>query len=313
MAQKSDTTILILSFVVTAGILGGGLWWLSRNFFPNPSPPPVASPNNPQPVDQKPLPPPPSPSVPVAFAPPTEVAAGTRITVDGSTSMVLFNQALKRSFEREFSGTIIETDAKGTDKGILALLTGKIDIAAISRPLNPEEEAQGLRAIPVAQDRIAIVIGANNPFKRSLSRQQIAAIFQGKITNWSAVRGMAAPIRVINRPPISGTHQAFQQMVLGGESFGTSPNITTLERDATTPILQSLGKDGISYATFDQVVNQKTVSVVPVDGMTPESPKYPFQRPLYYVYKEPASPEVRAFMGYVTSPAGQQAIAHADP
>jgi phosphate transport system substrate-binding protein len=227
--------------------------------------------------------------------------------------MVLINQALKRSFEQQFPDTVVATDAKGTDKGILALLIGKADIAAISRPLTPEEEAQGLRAIPVAQDRIAIVIGVNNPFKPSLSSQQVADIFQGKITDWSAVSGVAAPIRVINRPPISGTHQTFQHLVLKDAPFGTTPNITTLTRDATTPILQQLGKDGIGYATFEQVIYQKTVKVVPIDGKTPESPQYPFQRTLYYAYKEPASPAVQAFLGFVTSSAGQQAIAQANP
>ena len=58
--------------------------------------------------------------------------------------------------------------------------------------------------------------------------------------------------------------------MLGGGSFGTGPNFTTLDRDATTPLLQALGNNGIGYATFAQVVNQKTVRVVPVDGATPD-------------------------------------------
>jgi phosphate transport system substrate-binding protein len=72
--------------------------------------------------------------------------------------------------------------------------------------------------------------------------------------------------------------------------------------------LQALGTNGIAYATFAQVANQQTVRTVAVDGLTPEASNYPYQRTLYYAYKQPASPQVQAFLGYVTSAQGQQAL-----
>lgn len=66
---------------------------------------------------------------------------------------------------------------------------------------------------------------------------------------------------MINRPEVSGTHQTFKEQVLSGANFGTGPNITKLDRDATTPLLQALGNNGIGYATFAQVANQKKVRV----------------------------------------------------
>lgn len=111
---------------------------------------------------------------------------------------------------------------------------------------------------------------------------------------------------MINRPDISGTHQAFKEMVFKGGSFGNLPNIETLQRDATTPLLQALKKDGIGYATYTQVANQQTVRTVSIDGLTPEAPNYPYQRSLLYVYKQPPNPAVQAFLGYATSPQGQK-------
>lgn len=316
MTQKNDTLALVVTLLITVGILGGGAWLFARYFSSGGSQPSATSPdtahqNTASQAPQK-LPPPPSPGIPAAFDPPQTVPAGTTVKIDGSTSMVLFNQALKQRFEQQFPGTQVETNAQGSDKGILSLLTGQISVAAISRPLSPQEASQGLTAIPVTQDQIAIAIGINNPFRRGLTTQQVMDIFQGKITDWSKVGGKAGTIRVINRPPSSGTHQAFQQLVLKGGLFGTTPNFTTLERDATTPILRALGIDGISYATASQLERQQTVKIVPINGQTPESPTYPFTRSLYYVYKEPASPAVQAFMGFVASPQGQQAIAQAN-
>ena len=287
----------MLSLLITGGILGGGVWFFTRNA--NVSSQPQSSPS---------LPSPPKPTDVTALAEPTQVAQGTQIKIDGSTSMVGINQALKNNFEQKFPGTSIQTDAKGTDKGILGILTGAIDVAGISRPLTAQEQAQGLAAIPIAKDAIAIVVGQENPFRKGLTQEQIKDIFQGKITNWSHVGGKDAPIKVVNRPAISGTYQTFQALVLGGENFGNTPNFTNLERDATTPLLQALGKNGIGYATYGQIINQQTVRAIAVEGLTPEASNYPYVRTLYYAYKNPLTPSVKDFLGYATSPTGQDAV-----
>jgi phosphate transport system substrate-binding protein len=306
MSQKNETPLLILSLLVTAAILGGGYWWFVLR---------QASDNN-QTVTNTPTPtaPPPTeslppPSSPAAFEPPSQVSAGTTIKINGSTSMVQINQALKNSFEQRFAGTSVMTEAQGSDAGLQSLFNANpTDIAAISRPLNDGEKSQGLIAVPVSQDAIAIVVSINNPFRRGLSQQQIREIFQGQITNWSALGGSNRPIRVINRPEVSGTRQAFQELVLKGGNFVSGTNVTSMARDATTPILQALGTDGLSYATYAQVANQRTVRAVAVDGLTPEANSYPYQRTLYYVYKDPPNPAVQAFLGYATSPLGRQVI-----
>lgn len=306
MAQRSGPPpiVFILLFLILAG--GGVYWFLFRQK-------PGAMPTAPNGGNPATLVPPVSPvpgggnaSNMIAFPPPTTVPAGTTVRIDGSTSMVTINQNLKQGFESQFPGTRVITNAKGTNNGLQALAAGQIDIAAASRALNPQEQTQGLTAVPITVDAIALVIGMNNPFQGSLTSEQVEGIFTGKITNWSQVGGPNAMIRVINRPPVSGTHQAFKEMVLNGQEFGTTPNIATLPRDATTPMLQALGVDGIGYATYAQIATQRTVRPVPVNGVTPDSPSYPYQRTLYYVYKNPASPAVQAFLGYTLSPQGQQ-------
>lgn len=311
MSQKNETTVLILSLLITAGIVGGGYWWLTRKSAVNSNGLSSANQNDsPTTRPTETLPPPTSPSAVATFNPPSQVPGGTIVKINGSTSMVQINQSLKNSFEQRFPGTQVVTNAQGSDRGIQSLLSGESDVAAISRPLTSQEQEQGLVAIPVAKDAIAIVVGIDNPFRRGLNQNQVVDIFQGKITNWSAVGGNNGTIRVINRPPISGTRSTFQELVLQGGNFGTSPNMIAMERDATTPILQALGEDGISYATYTQVANQKTVRTVAIDGLTPEAANYPYQRTLYYVYKNPANSAVRAFLGYATSPLGQEVVAN---
>ncbi|TAG88823.1 MAG: phosphate ABC transporter substrate-binding protein [Oscillatoriales cyanobacterium] len=243
-----------------------------------------------------------------SFAPPASVAAGTAVKIDGSTSMVTINLNLKKGFQGKFSGTTVDAKANGSANGIKDLVAGTADIAAISRPLTAQEKGQGLVEVPVALDTIALVVGTNNPFKGGLTSAQVEDIFKGTAQDWSKVGGPAGPIKVINRPEISGTHQTFKEQVLKGANFGTGSNITTLDRDATTPLLQALGNSGIGYATFAQVVNQKTVRVLPVDGATPDAGNYAYKRQLYYAYKNPPTQAVKDFLGYATSLDGQKAM-----
>lgn len=249
-----------------------------------------------------------SPVASTSFTLPASVPAGTVVRIDGSTSMVTINQNLKNGFQGKFSGTTVDTKANGSEKGIQDLVAGTADIAAVSRPLTAQEQGQGLAAVPVALDTIALVVGINNPFKGGLTSAQVQDIFKGNVQDWSKVGGPGGPMKVINRPAVSGTHQTFKEQVLGGGEFGRSSNITTLDRDATTPLLQALGNNGIGYATFAQVANQKTVRVVRVNGATPDAVNYPYKRPLYYAYKNPPNQAVKDFLGYATSSEGQKAM-----
>jgi phosphate transport system substrate-binding protein len=248
------------------------------------------------------------PAATVAFPPPEVVAPDTKIRIDGSTSMVTTTQNLKIGFEQKFANAVVTTQAQGSDIGLKLLQTGLVDIAAVSRPLTPAEVAQGLKAVTIGSDPVAIVVGLGNRFSGSLTPAQVVGIFRGTITDWSAVGGTSGKIRVINRPAFSGTRQVFTDLVLTGESFGNTAQFITLDRDATTPLLRALESDGIGYATYAQVMNQKTVRVVNLNQVAPSDPSYPYGRSLLYVYKAPPSPAVKAFLGYALSTTGQQAV-----
>ncbi|WP_293127251.1 phosphate ABC transporter substrate-binding protein [Microcoleus sp. bin38.metabat.b11b12b14.051] len=314
MAKSSGPPPIV--FILLFLLLAGGGWFFFMNKPATQEQDANNSPTSPTPSaggSSSPLPVAPaggsaSPVAASSFALPASVPAGTLVRIDGSTSMVTINLNLKNGFQAKFPATTVEAKANGSAKGIQDLVAGTADIAGISSPLKPEDQAKGLAAVPVALDRIAIVVGTSNPFQGGLTSAQVQDIFKGTAQDWSKVGGPAGLIKVINRPEISGTHQTFKEQVLGGGSFGSGPNVTTLDRDATTPLLQALANNGIGYATFAQVVNQKTVRVVPVDGATPDAPNYRYQRQLYYAYKNPPSQAVKDFLGYATSDEGKKAM-----
>nr|WP_230967827.1 DUF4912 domain-containing protein [Nostoc sp. WHI] len=247
-----------------------------------------------------------------AFPLPKTVQNGTTVRIDGSSSLAAINQGLKENFEKQFSGTKIEVAANGTDPALKDLLDGKIDIAAIGRGLTPAEKAQGLEQIRLRREKIAIVVGADNPFKQSLTSRQFARIFRGQITNWSQLGGSQGKIRVIDRPKTSDTRNTFRDYpAFKTADFTTGPNATQLTEDNTAEIIKQLGKDGISYVLANQVSKLPGVRVLQLHQTLPDDAKYPFSQPLVYVYKKNPSLSTVDFLGFTLAPAGQQAIEQA--
>ncbi|WP_445630134.1 DUF4912 domain-containing protein [Nostoc sp. DSM 114167] len=231
------------------------------------------------------------------------------VRIDGSSSLSAINQSLKESFEKQFIGKKVEVAANGTEKALKDLLDGKIDIVAMGRGLTPAEKAQGLEQVRLQREKIAIVVGAENPFKGSLTSKQFARIFRGQITNWSQLGGPSAKIRFIDRPNTSETRNTFRTYpAFKTAEFATGANATQVSDDNTAEIIKQLGKDGISYVLANQVSKLKDVRVLQLHQALPSDARYPFSQPLVYVYKKDQSLTAVDFLGFTLAPAGQQAI-----
>ncbi|BAY38832.1 hypothetical protein NIES2111_31810 [Nostoc sp. NIES-2111] len=244
-----------------------------------------------------------------AFELPQTVENGTTLRIDGSTSLIAVNQSLKQSFEQQFAGTKVDLATNGTESALKGVLDGSIDVAALARGLTPEEKAQGLEQVRLHREKIAIIVGEENPFKGSLTDRQFARIFRGRITNWSQIGAPAAKIRFIDRPDTSDTRQTLSSYpVFKAVKFATGSTATQVSEDNTAEIVKQLGKDGISYARANQVLKLTGVRVLQLHETTPDDPKYPFSQPLVYVYKKSPKPSVAAFLGFALASPGQKAI-----
>jgi len=246
------------------------------------------------------------------FPLPASVPDGTTVRINGSSSMEQINQALEERFTSQFSGTTVETAYDGSDEALQAVRNGTIDLAAIGRPLTAEEQAQGLVAVPVARNKIAVIVGADNPFNASLTSDQFAEMFRGQITSWSQVGG-SGPLRFIDRPEDSDTRRAFQAYpVFQTAPFQAGLNAVSLSEDSTEAVIEELGTDGIGYAIAEQVAGNPNVRAVLLHDTPPTDPRYPFSQPLSYVYLGPnPSPAVQAFLGYATAPENQLVVEEA--
>ncbi|NJM56834.1 MAG: hypothetical protein HC857_04460 [Synechococcales cyanobacterium RU_4_20] len=249
---------------------------------------------------------------------PQQVAPGTVVWVGGDASLIRLSELLRYEFKRRFPGTEVDVRTANTETALANVLDGSLDVAAISRPLTPAEEAQGLIAVPLARHKIAVLIGPNNPFEGSLTNLQLAQILRGEITRWSQVGGQDSPLRLVDRAANSATRQALIRypMFAGVDKTTVAP---PGRGDRLSDIAATLGVDGITYALIDQVsddivnpdqVSRGDVKIVPLHQVMPDDPRYSISQPMVYVYRGPKpSAKAEAFMAYATVLRGRGLLA----
>jgi phosphate transport system substrate-binding protein len=232
-------------------------------------------------------------------APASTATNGTKIRIDGSSSMKVTNDIRQQQLKQRDPGAEIETRYNGSDTALQSVLAGKADLAAVGRPLTQQEQADGLVAVPQKRQKIAIIVGSANRFVSNLTFEQFAKIFRGETKDWSELGAPPGRIQLIDRPDTNDTRIALQDYeVFKQAPFKAAPNAIKLSDDSIEAAVAQLGSRGITYTISDAIVNIPGIRIVPMHKTLPLDPRYPFSQPLSYVYKGPTpTPAAAAFLG----------------
>jgi hypothetical protein len=115
---------------------------------------------------------------------------------------------------------------------------------------------------------------------RNLTRAQAAAIFSGKITNWSEVGGADQEIVVFVQEPDDIATSAVRDYILGDEEIVAEAPVLISETDVLVVVEGISG--AIGYATlagkrfFEFVSPTAYIDPIMLDGIAPTDPEYPF-------------------------------------
>ena len=291
MTQKSETPVLILSLVITIGLIGGGLWWLTRNSTLDPTTllgsgsPTAGNPGstlgNAQGAN--------------TFAQVKGVPSGL-FSYGGSTTWAPIRkqvdsqlQAAVPEFRLRYTDPI--NGSPGSSTGIRMLIDNQLAFAQSSRPLKDEEYQQAqqrgfeLQEIPVAIDGIAIAVNPNLQVP-GLTVAQLRDIYTGKITNWNQVGGPNLKLTAYSRRlEEGGTIEFFAANVLKKQSFGSTVQFI----GTTTEALRKVAADpgGLYYASAPEIIEQCTVKALPL-GLESNQLVPPYREPFVPLSQCPA-------------------------
>lgn len=245
---------------------------------------------------------------------PEAIRGRERIRIAGSDTMLRLTQRWAEEFMRRHPGVNVDVAGGGSELGVRWLVEGATDFAAASRPLTSEATAGLAReyrslgfSVLTARDALCFYTHMDNPVA-SLTTEQLADIFRGRITNWSEVGGDPAPIRVLSRDPNSGTHAYLEEHLLrGGTITGRAevfPGTATIVREVSRDI-NAIGYGGLAYG---ENVYDLDVNGVPPFPEHVRNGSYPVSRYLYLYAVRPPQGIQKQFVDWILSPAGQRVV-----
>lgn len=276
MAKKNETTVLVLTLLITLGLVGGVYWWLANSYGIRLG----SLGNNQSPTNLL--------SGEKSFASVEQVPSGL-FSYGGSTTWAPIrteaDAAIKTALPKfQLRYTNPTTGAPGSGTGIKMLLNNQLAFSQSSRSVKDKEYQQAqqrgfkLEEIPVAIDGIAIAVNSNLNIP-GLTLTQLKDIYTGKITNWQEVGGENQPIVPYSKISEGGTVEFFVNNILEKEEFGQNVEKISTTTEGLRKVAQNNG--GIYYASAPEVVGQCGIKPLPI-GRT--------QSKLIPPYKEPYIP-----------------------
>jgi phosphate transport system substrate-binding protein len=253
---------------------------------------------------------------PIGARPTPDPLAGTYVTKGGGGALDAV-RALTSGFSTVHPTVVWQGfDDVGSGAGVTLVVDGQVDLGYISRDLAAAEKGK-VEALPIGASGTGVGVSTSNTVK-ALTKDQVAKIFTGQITDWKDVGGTPGKIRVLLREPESSTRAAFEAYFFGStKPVYAKDAIEVFQIDETLKALGSF-KDSIGMMTMNaKAFSTADVRLLTIDNIaatreTLANGTYPIRRPLYFTYNpDPVKlkPTIKAFLDFVKGTEGQKILA----
>lgn len=248
-------------------------------------------------------------------------ATKASIDIKGSDTMVNLMSALAEAYMKAHPGKQVAVTGGGSGTGVAALINGTTDICASSRSMQDKEielaKSKNIqpKEVVIGMDGLAVMVNKSNPAD-SLTLEQIKQIFQGTVTDWSAVGGNKGDILIHSRESNSGTYVYFKEHVLNKGDFANNARLMTSTAALVQEISTNVNAIGYGGEAYGKQGNIKMMHVrkepgAPAVFPTEESVRsgtYPIARPLFLYTNGAATGLVSEFISFCNSAEGQKIV-----
>jgi phosphate transport system substrate-binding protein len=183
------------------------------------------------------------------------MAVAGEVSLHGSTTVMNMILVPKKAQIEKASGQQLDIVGNGSGRGIVDLVAGKAQIAMISAPLEDEVGALNkmtpgsidisrLEAHQIGESRVAFAVHPSNSV-RSLTNNQLADVFAGKIKNWKEIGGSDRPIVIVAAQPGDGLRAMVETTLLKGNPLSSDTRAMTNATQVSKVVSQLPGGIGI--------------------------------------------------------------------
>ncbi|NUJ81271.1 phosphate ABC transporter substrate-binding protein [Methylocystis sp. FS] len=232
-------------------------------------------------------------------------AADNRLVLTGSSTVAPLAAEIGKRFEEQNPSIRVDVQSGGSSRGVADARSGLADLGMASRAPNADET--DLQFFTIARDGVGIIVNTNNSV-RSLTDEQIVAIYTGKIADWSKAGGAAGRITVVNKAEGRSTLELFLHYfkLKGGDVKAhviIGENQQAIKTVAGNP--GAIGYVSIGSAEYE-AGHGAHIRLLPMSGVAASvenvrSGSFPLSRPLNLVSKGAPGAVARRFIDFARS------------
>lgn len=232
-------------------------------------------------------------------------AADNRLVLTGSSTVAPLAAEIGKRFEEQNPSIRVDVQSGGSSRGVADARSGLADLGMASRAPNADET--DLQFFTIARDGVGIIVNTNNSV-RSLTDEQIVAIYTGKITDWSKAGGAAGRITVVNKAEGRSTLELFLHYfkLKGGDVKAhviIGENQQAIKTVAGNP--GAIGYVSIGSAEYE-ADHGAHIRLMPMSGVAASvenvrSGSFPLARPLNLISKGEPGAVARRFIDFARS------------
>jgi phosphate transport system substrate-binding protein len=158
-------------------------------------------------------------------------------------------------------------EIQGSGKGLEMVLRGEAQLAGVSRSLSSKEKQRRFYYRIISYDAVGIFVHPTNPVT-TLTKEQLKAVYTGRIANWKEFGGVDAPIVLITVTSGSGRGlvNELQDNIMDGAAYREDRIKVERQLDAVAALIpKSYGITALSPA-----FPQAGLKALAINGFAPE-------------------------------------------
>lgn len=246
------------------------------------------------------------------FAMPQFVSAGDLTWSGCGISKNAFMKELAKAYEKQ-TGTKIILKGGGATQGIRNAAAQKMDMGGSCRHSLPVNEEKQAKLHHVAWDAIVFIVKDDSPIT-TVKLADAKKILLGEVTNWKEVGGPDAPIALyIRKGKISGVGLTSREIIFGKTDVDYASSAVVKPASGPLEVAISRDSNGFGMTGYSSATRRKGIKMLKVDGVYPEKKtiakgEYKLYRPLYLAVHNKDRAQVKQFLDFAMSAAGQKII-----